>query len=257
MSTAPIRSEGQTRSTRSTILIIVAVGGIVLFFGFFIVIGFGVVVGDEFEPYSAQHRSFTYYEIPFIHVPISPVVQSVSRPPLEQHLVRKGYWPIRKGKRWDLAAVARGGLQEEADVQVLMEYLTAGEMTGDQYWLDWTKRHKATAKELWPEVALLGRLDLYPYVAVLFEAADKHPDPKDYIKVRRNSLIPLLTLGIQAATEEEDWSKVVRLATAGMEFDADPQSWRAARADAFEKLGLNDKAARDRRGSAKGASSKS
>jgi len=218
-----------------------------------LVLSMGLVSGAEFAPHACQYRSFRYWEIPFVHLPLTPVIRSKPTHPLDGHLRQNRYWKDRGASRWDLAFVSRAGENKESDPQVLLGYFNSSDEANSKIWLDWTIKHPKSARVLWAYVDLLSRLKLYAYVGVLFEQAQQHPELSRFSIAAHDSLIPLLEQGLQVAIADKNWHQVTRICTAGMQIDPQAEKWWLARSDAFDSLGHPDKAERDRRGPVDGA----
>lgn len=237
------------RKTLWTILLGVFLGLVSLIF---IVLSMGLVSGTEFAPHACQHRSFYYWEIPFVHLPLTPVIHGKPTHPLDGYLRQNRYWKDRGASRWDLASVSHAGAIKESDPQVLLGYFNSSDEGNSKIWLDWTIKHPESARVLWAYVDLLSRLELYAYVGVLFEQAQQHPELSPFSVAAHDSLIPLLEQGLQVAIVNKNWHQVTCICTAGMQIDPQAEKWWLARSDAFDSLGHPDKAVRDRRGPADG-----
>ena len=237
------------RKTLWTILLGVFLGLVSLVF---IVLSMGLVSGTEFAPHACQHRSFYYWEIPFVHLPLTPVIHRKPTHPFGGYLRQNRYWKDRGASRWDLASVSLAGAIKESDPQVLLGYFDSSNEGNSKIWLDWTIKHPESARVLWAYVDLLSRLKLYAYVGVLFEQAQQHPELSPFSVAAHDSLIPLLEQGLQVAIANKNWHQVTRICTAGMQIDPQAEKWWLARSEAFDSLGHPDKAVRDRRGPADG-----
>ncbi len=160
-------------------LLAIAAAGLV---ALFTILTFGSVSGVEFAPDTFQRRTYRYYEIPLIHLKVSPLKRYVNQTQFEQFLVNGNYITTKSTpQRWDLVSASRtGGTWRVGDAKILCQYLDAWDLEANtvSYWESWTKDHSSLGKVLWPEVAQLARQELYFLIPPLFDmalAADKPP----------------------------------------------------------------------------------
>ncbi|MEO1528535.1 MAG: hypothetical protein AAFX06_24200, partial [Planctomycetota bacterium] len=129
----------------------------VLFVGGLILIQ-GSVSGREFAPSHFQTREFTFHEIPFLHLQITPVRRKVVSDPASRVIRTAGYITTPRGKppsKWHLVSLSRGPSTTPAVASLLTNALslTAG---GGNYWQSWTTKNPKSAAALWPIVGGLG-----------------------------------------------------------------------------------------------------
>jgi hypothetical protein len=146
---------------------------------YFLTLWFGSVRGDEFAPDTFSRRAFSYYELPLIHLQVSPVRRIVRQNELCRHLTDTGLvTKTAAASRWDLVSASRGQRQlRDGDALILCRYLDARDSDGIQYWLRWTKQHPGLAKVLWPQVAQAAREELYVRIPEMFRAAWSMENP--------------------------------------------------------------------------------
>ena len=135
---------------------------------------FGFVSGEEFSPDTFARRSFYYYQIPLIHLQVSPIGRDDQTNALETHLCAKKYVPVDKKKkpRWDLVLARRAGVViTQGDAAILCAYLDSEDKDGNLCWKKWTEDHPKVAKILWPEVARVARRQLYMFTPEMLELA--------------------------------------------------------------------------------------
>jgi hypothetical protein len=135
---------------------------------------YGAVVGQEFAPGRFQRRTYHYWEIPLIHVQMTPLKKQDDTNDLEKYLVaQKLVVPRNEAKpRWDLVSLARGGVEAPpGDAAILCRYLDIKNDEGDLIWLKWSKDNAALAKVFWPAVADAARREMYIVAPELFHLA--------------------------------------------------------------------------------------
>jgi len=135
---------------------------------------FGGVGGTEFNPESFERRHFGFYEIPLIRLQITPLWRSEDNGEVEDLVITQKYVTPTPGapETWHLIGLQRSShTPPPTDVQILARYLDARDENHQVYWADWSTDHPDMAAVLWPEVARLARLELYPLLPPLFELA--------------------------------------------------------------------------------------
>ncbi len=232
-------------------LLVVAFGIISLFVLFVVTLRFGLVSGEEFAPDTFERRSYWYYELPIVHLKLSPVVRKVEQRQFEKALVKdKFVTQISPPKRWDLVAAYRGGRDWRlGDAQILCRYLDAWDSKSSNftsYWETWTSDHPKLAKVLWPEVVTLARQDLYFLIPPLFEKALAHQQPQKL----QNDLNQILARNYDVlATTEVDlanYEAAIRFYSNALKHDPRRKSSLKGRAECYEKSGKTDEASHDR-----------
>lgn len=140
---------------------------------------FGHVSGEEFSPDSFERRVFEYYEIPLVHLQITPISRQDTTNSLERHLAGQKLFPVQAGPelRWDLVR-ARQGAQttRHGDAGILCAYLDASDENGNLIWKTWTEKDAALAKVLWTAVDRLADQRLYLLVPDVFALANQATD---------------------------------------------------------------------------------
>lgn len=140
----------------------------------------GNISGTEFSPTHFQQRDFGFYEIPLIHLQISPIRRTSSTPSTAKFLRQKSLVTAPKGQPtdWHLVKISRGiGGTTYADANLLIDQLLLNP-DGDLYWKVWTTDHPKLAAVLWPVIQKLAERELYILMPRLFEIAqtDQNPD---------------------------------------------------------------------------------
>ena len=146
---------------------------LVVLVGFFVIRTQGHVSGSEFAPSNFQTRSFTFYEIPLLHLQITPIRRTISSSTTSTYLRQKGLINVGKGapSRWHLLALSRGLTgTTPADANLLSEQLTL-KHGSDDFWRKWSIDHPSHAKILWPVVQKLAERELYVLLPALLERA--------------------------------------------------------------------------------------
>ena len=133
----------------------------------------GRVRGVEFAPTHFQQREFRFYEIPLIHLQITPIRRSANTPKTANYLRVNALVNTQPGQpsSWHLVTLSRGLTgSTPADAQLLTNQLSL-ESGGDDYWRKWSVDHPQQAKVLWPIVQKLAIRELYLLLPPLFEIA--------------------------------------------------------------------------------------
>lgn len=139
----------------------------------------GHVSGEEFAPTHFQLRKFSFYEIPVLHIQITPIRRSGSTPPTATYVRQTGLIRPQKGvpTTWHLGDFSRGVGSAPGDAQLLLEQLKL-ESGGDGYWRSWSVDHPARAKIFWPIIQKLAQRELYVAMPPLFELAQLDLSPQ-------------------------------------------------------------------------------
>ena len=201
------------------ILIIIAASVVLLVVGFFVIRIQGWVRGAEFSPTHFQQRDFSFYEIPLIHLQITPIRRSGSTPNAANFLRQKGLItaPLGQPAYWHLVSMQRGFADpSEADAKLLVDQLEL-EHNGALYWQKWTNDHPKSASIVWPIIQKLAERELYILIPRIFEIAQLEQASiglqtklDDYLVTQYRSLIQELV----AADRAEVASQLVDEATA-------------------------------------------
>ncbi|TWU56890.1 hypothetical protein Poly51_28080 [Rubripirellula tenax] len=149
----------------------------------FVIVGFlvirtqGYVSGSEFSPSHFQKRDFSFYEIPLIHLQITPIKRSGTTPETAVYLRQTGLIPAATGNPdvWHLVTIQRGLTgRTPADAQLLTDQLELN--TGSNpYWKQWCTDHPKLARELWPTIQKLADRELYILMPRMLEIAQNQP----------------------------------------------------------------------------------
>ena len=182
---------------------------IVLTFVLFIVIRTqGFVSGQEFSPTHFQQRDFSFYEIPLIHLQITPIKRSGSTPSTATYVRQNSLITPQTGAptTWHLVSISRGLTgSTPADANLLIDQLKLQTGT-NEFWRKWSIDHPQHAKVLWPIIQKLAERELYILMPQLFELAQVDQTPPqlqqridDLLRAQYRSLI----LDMQAADRPE------------------------------------------------------
>lgn len=140
----------------------------------------GRVRGTEFSPTHFQTRDFSFYEIPLLHLQVSPIRRVVRAGATSSHLRQRGLISVPKGPPtgWHLARLARGvNAPTPADADILVQYLEL-RADSDVFWRTWSIDHPRQAAVLWPVIQRLAERELYvlmPDVFRLTQREDQGP----------------------------------------------------------------------------------
>jgi hypothetical protein len=139
------------------------------------------VQGLEFSPEAFERRTFSFHEIPFVRIQVTPIRRSAQLLPLEAYILsQKWVLPLAPAS-WDLAVGWRAGKRvDPRGASILCDYLDTLDSSGNLVWLSWSQSHPTLAAVLWPIIARLARERLYeiiPEIMRLAAAADA-PSPQ-------------------------------------------------------------------------------
>lgn len=152
---------------------------------FLIVLLFGRVKGEEFAPTHFQSRSFQYYEIPLVHIQVTPIERKSTTDLVSQHVRSRQYVTVAQGppEQWDIVELnGRPG-----DAELLTSVLELRQ-DGKLYWEEWSEDNPQAAQVLWPIVQKLATRQLYVLLPDVFEIARLDPDPQS-LKQRIDSFL--------------------------------------------------------------------
>ena len=134
----------------------------------------GHVSGSEFSPSHFQIRGFSFYEIPLLHIQITPIKRSDLTPSTATYIRQKSLIPNPpKGppQTWHLVTISRGiSGTTPADAKLLCDQLSL-QADGNDYWRTWSVDHPQRAKRLWPIVQRLAERELYILIPGVLEIA--------------------------------------------------------------------------------------
>ncbi|QDT08982.1 hypothetical protein K239x_09250 [Planctomycetes bacterium K23_9] len=142
---------------------------------FFVVYTQGHVTGREFSPSHFKSRSFTFYEIPLLHIQITPIRRKSAALAAASYVRQSALINAPKGEPddWHLVHLSRGlSGATPADAQLLVDQL---EMYGDKdtFWRKWSIDHPKHAAVVWPIVQRLATRELYVLIPMVMELAHK------------------------------------------------------------------------------------
>jgi hypothetical protein len=154
---------------------------------------YGAVSGEEFAPGRFHRRSYHYWEIPFLHVQLTPIQRQDETSDLEKFLVQqKLIRPSNESQpRWDMVRIRRAEFEAPpGDALILCRYLDQKNAEGELIWLAWSKKETTLAKALWPAVAEAARREMYILVPELFHLAEKAAGPDELKQTIAQLLAP-------------------------------------------------------------------
>ncbi|WP_182866063.1 hypothetical protein [Stieleria mannarensis] len=137
----------------------------------------GNVSGTEFAPSHFQTRQFSFYEIPFLHLQITPITRRDSTGPLARQIRAKGWITVVRGKKpsgWHLVSLRRGPTSTPAVAGLLTDTMQLQD-SGSPFWVSWNNDHPNRASVLWPTVQRLAERELYVMLPELFQLARTLP----------------------------------------------------------------------------------
>ncbi|XZE54053.1 hypothetical protein SH139x_005839 [Planctomycetaceae bacterium SH139] len=147
--------------------ILLAVLGIVTWLG-------GRVRGVEFAPTHFTQREFVFWEIPLVHLQVTPIRRKTVSTPTINLLRSKGYLQIPSGtpENYHLVEIQHGYFSQTqvADAEILVKYLQLAN-SGSPIWETWSRDNPAAAAVFWPVIQRLAERDLYLLIPDLFAIA--------------------------------------------------------------------------------------
>lgn len=170
MSTSVSRPRSKRKGSRRTVTVICSVMTILLVGG--VILIQGSVSGTEFAPSHFQTRTFSFHEIPFLHLQITPVKRKIVANPAARQVRTAGYITTPRGtppNTWHLVSISRGPSTTPALASLLTDALELG--VGQQFWQSWTTKHPKSAAVLWPRVQQLAQRELYVLIPELLQLA--------------------------------------------------------------------------------------
>lgn len=146
------------------------------------VLASGNVSGTEFSPTTFEVRQFSYYELPVVHLQLTPVERSNQSPVLDSFLENEKLLPPSGGSNvdWHLVSVERSGITvQEGDAELLVRYLQASGFGVNISVLDWSKKHPELAKAFWPVIIRIARRHEYILIPDVFSLALEAKTPQE------------------------------------------------------------------------------
>lgn len=135
----------------------------------------GKVRGTEFSPQDFREREFEFWEIPLVHLQITPISRSGTTNTLTSYLKAQQLIQVPRAsakpdsQTWHLVNLSRGSLpRPPADAEILVNYLQ-GDVGGR--WRQWTVDHPEMAKVFWRRTQKLAEREMYVLMPDLFAIA--------------------------------------------------------------------------------------
>ena len=186
MSTSVSRSTStQKRQNTRRAVVIVCSALTILLVGLLILVQ-GRVTGNEFAPSHFQTRSFSFHEIPFLHLQITPVKRSLISDDASRQIRTSSYITTPRGKPpsdWHIVRLTRGVFVTPARAALLTDELLMTH-SGKSFWVGWNNDHPKQAAILWPIVQRLAARELYVLLPELLQLARTQPGPDDGQKLK-------------------------------------------------------------------------
>lgn len=171
-----------------------------------IVVIFGSVSGEEFNPWTFRRQRYRFMQIPILRKQVLPtkyndvtssmeiaIATIIGAPPIPAFTVEGGDEEeeevgesetattgadseTEKG-RWHLVESRRAATELWAgDAKILCDSLDIRDHNRGFYWENWTTEHPAAAKVLWPIIARTAQAQLYVLIPDLLDIATNHTD---------------------------------------------------------------------------------
>lgn len=142
----------------------------------------GSVSGTEFAPSHFQTREFSFYEIPIVHLQITPIHRSTTTNTVTTQIRTKGWIQVPRGQQpdqWHLVRLSRGPSTTPAIASLLTDELELSVAGGTPFWKSWNADHPNRAAVLWPVVQRLSDRELYLMIPELLMLARSQPGNDD------------------------------------------------------------------------------
>ncbi len=170
-SPSPKSAASRGRGLRRWVVIVAAILSTLMLFA--VVRLQGRVTGQEFSPTHFQVRKFSFYEIPLLHLQITPIKRSGNTPRSATYLRQTSLISKPQGPPtlWHLISITRGITgTTPGDAHLLVDQLT---LTTDSnpFWRQWSIDHPQHAAQLWPLIQRLAERELYILTPGLLELA--------------------------------------------------------------------------------------
>ena len=182
-SNSPEKSSRSRKGSRRTLIVVCSI--LSLFLVAAVVLIKGNVSGTEFAPSHFQTREFSFYEILFLHIQITPIDRKNNTGPVERQLRAKSWISVPRGKQpttWHLVSLSRGVAATPAVAGLLIDELRV-QSTGAPFWESWNKDYPQRASVLWPTVQLLAERELYLMIPELLQLARNLPGDDNAAKL--------------------------------------------------------------------------
>lgn len=218
------------KRSRRILLVGVIASTILIFFIGGAILMQGGVHGTEFSPTHFQTRTFSFREVPLLHLQLTPIRRSAGTANAASYLRAKNLIQVPPGSpiEWHLVRMSRGiSTGDPADAEILVKHLSL-DVGGDVYWKKWSTAHPELAQVLWPRIQLLAKRELYVLMPDLFELAKTAPSSTEAFTEQLDRLIRESTLRLAADMNEAGRTELARdLLAEGLEDypnDADLQA---------------------------------
>lgn len=140
-----------------------------------VIVYFGLVTGEEFNPHTLERRTFQYYQVPGLHIQVTPINRDSSSPGFCTVLINDKLVKTKTKKEWHLvwAALANRHTQR-GDASILTRYI--GDTNSS--WAQWSADNPKTAKKFWPVVIDLARRNHYLLIPDIMEVGARSSDAR-------------------------------------------------------------------------------
>lgn len=177
-------SSRRRRGSRRSLIIVCSV--LSLFLVGAVVVFKGHVSGTEFAPSHFQTREFSFYEVPFLHIQITPIDRKNITGPVARQILAKSWINVPRGTPpvdWHLVVLYRGPTGTPAVAGLLIDELALQE-SGNAFWKRWNTDHPQRASVLWPTVQLLAQRELYILIPELMHLARSLPGNDNAVELQ-------------------------------------------------------------------------
>lgn len=225
-----------------------------------IVVVFGRVSGEEFNPLAIQRRRFYFFEIPVVQWQVYPLVRSKPSEDLEEFLVDQKYLTPRdpRSDRWDLVRFQRSlRASPPFDASILTMYLEAREDRYGLFWRSWSNANPELAKVFWPHVMRLARANLYVVLPHFFELARTASNARELDVALTSQALKRIGEHATRAQAARDDERAVELFSIALEVSPGDAFLLNQRAAAYRSLGKTAEAEADELAAKQAAPTKS
>jgi hypothetical protein len=168
---------------------------------------FGGVHGTEFCPQTFERRSYSFYELPILHIQMTGERNDDLTGDTEKCITTNKFIPTPTSpkKDWHVLVGSRGTrLRRPGDAGILLQYLDAEESSNVYRWVAWSDKNNELAKVLWPAVQRLAIREMYVFLPEVFDLAKTATDPKKFQADLDQFIAGKLLLLGRGLTEQKD-----------------------------------------------------
>lgn len=189
-----------------------------------VVLSSGVVEGIEHHPLSMTFRRFHYWELPVVHLQITPIYRlasnqfSTADPSVSQYF-KAPFSP--QLDRWDLVEFHRVGADKQRGEAAILAQLVQHDPMQQFSWSGWSTDHPKRAAELWPAVQDLSIIGMYWGVPKLFDLYRAAEENVTFQPERDQLMIDICRESAEELIAQELWDEADATVKVGQKYGSD------------------------------------